>query len=473
MARPTKTSRPKTAAKANPMWGGRFGVAPDAIMQKINASIDVDRRLYAEDIAGSTAHAKMLARTKILKAKDVAAIVRGLEEVRREIEQGEFLFKTELEDIHMNVEARLADLIGDPAKRLHVARSRNDQVALDFKMWVRAACDRAEAALREFQRALIDKAALHAGTVMPGFTHLQPAQPVTFGHHLMAYVEMAGRDRARFADARRRMNECPLGAAALAGTSFPIDREFTARELGFERPTANSLDSVADRDFALEFLAAAAIAALHLSRLAEEIVFWTGPQFGFAHLSDAWTTGSSIMPQKRNPDAAELVRASTGRLLGSFIGLATVMKGLPLTYSKDMQEDKARCFAAADALMLGIGAMTGMIDDISVDAARMKATASAGFTTATDLADWLVRVLGMPFREAHHATGRIVRRAEEKGCDIADLSLADMQAIEPRIDKSVFEVLGVENSVASRTSFGGTAPANVKKAVAAARRRFL
>jgi argininosuccinate lyase len=455
------------------MWGGRFGVAPDAIMQKINASIDVDRRLYAEDIAGSTAHAKMLARTKILKAKDVAAIVRGLEEVRREIEQGEFLFKTELEDIHMNVESRLADLIGEPAKRLHVARSRNDQVALDFKMWVRGACDRTEAALREFQRALIDKAALHAGTVMPGFTHLQPAQPVTFGHHLMAYVEMAGRDRARFADARRRMNECPLGAAALAGTSFPIDRDFTARELGFERPTANSLDSVADRDFALEFLAASTIAALHLSRLAEEIVFWTGPQFGFARLSDAWTTGSSIMPQKRNPDAAELVRASTGRLLGAFVGLATVMKGLPLTYSKDMQEDKARCFAAADALMLGIGAMTGMIDDIAVDAARMKATASAGFTTATDLADWLVRVLGMPFREAHHATGRIVRRAEEKGCDIADLSLADMQAIEPRIDKSVFKVLGVENSVASRTSFGGTAPANVKKAVVAARRRFL
>jgi argininosuccinate lyase len=455
------------------MWGGRFGVAPDAIMQRINASIDVDRRLYAEDIAGSTAHAKMLAHAKILKAKDVAAIVRGLEEVRREIEQGEFVFKTELEDIHMNVEARLADLIGEPAKRLHVARSRNDQVALDFKMWVRAACDRAEAALREFQRALIDKAAVHAGTVMPGFTHLQPAQPVTFGHHLMAYVEMAGRDRARFADARRRMNECPLGAAALAGTSFPIDRNFTARALGFERPTANSLDSVADRDFALEFLAAAAIAALHLSRLAEEIVFWTGPQFGFARLSDAWTTGSSIMPQKRNPDAAELVRASTGRLLGAFVGLATVMKGLPLTYSKDMQEDKARCFAAADALMLGIGAMTGMIDDISVDAARMKATASAGFTTATDLADWLVRVLGMPFREAHHATGRIVRRAEEKGCDIAELPLADMQAVEPRIDKSVFRVLGVENSVASRTSYGGTAPANVKKAVAAARRRFL
>jgi argininosuccinate lyase len=455
------------------MWGGRFGMAPDAIMQKINASIDVDKRLYAEDIAGSTAHAKMLARTKILSAKDVAAIVQGLDEVRREIEQGEFVFKTELEDIHMNVEARLAELIGEPAKRLHVARSRNDQVALDFKMWVRGACDRADAALRELQRALIDRAEQHAGAVMPGFTHLQPAQPVTFGHHLMAYVEMAGRDRARFADARRRMNESPLGAAALAGTSFPIDRDFTAKELGFDRPTANSLDSVADRDFALEFLAAAAIAAIHLSRLAEEIVFWTGPQFGFARLSDAWTTGSSIMPQKRNPDAAELVRASTGRLLGSFVGLATVMKGLPLTYSKDMQEDKARCFAAADALMLGIGAMTGMVDDIAIDEARMKAAAGAGFTTATDLADWLVRELGMPFREAHHATGRIVRMAEEKGCDISELALADMKLVEARIDKTVFSVLGVENSVASRRSFGGTAPANVKKAVAAARRRFM
>ena len=455
------------------MWGGRFGMAPDAIMQKINASIDVDKRLYAEDIAGSTAHAKMLARTKILSAKDVAAIVQGLDEVRREIEQGEFVFKTELEDIHMNVEARLAELIGEPAKRLHVARSRNDQVALDFKMWVRGACDRAGAALRELQRALIDRAEQHAGAVMPGFTHLQPAQPVTFGHHLMAYVEMAGRDRARFADARRRMNESPLGAAALAGTSFPIDRDFTAKELGFDRPTANSLDSVADRDFALEFLAAAAIAAIHLSRLAEEIVFWTGPQFGFARLSDAWTTGSSIMPQKRNPDAAELVRASTGRLLGSFVGLATVMKGLPLTYSKDMQEDKARCFAAADALMLGIGAMTGMVDDIAIDEARMKAAAGAGFTTATDLADWLVRELGMPFREAHHATGRIVRMAEEKGCDISELALADMKLVEARIDKTVFSVLGVENSVASRRSFGGTAPANVKKAVAAARRRFM
>jgi argininosuccinate lyase len=474
MARPTKPAAAKqNRAKANPMWGGRFGVAPDAIMQKINASIDVDKRLYAEDIAGSIAHARMLARRKILSAKDVAAIVRGLDGVRREIESGRFVFRAELEDIHMNVESRLAETIGEPAKRLHVARSRNDQVALDFRLWVRGACDRADAALREFQRALIDKAEKHAGAVMPGFTHLQPAQPVTFGHHLMAYVEMAGRDRGRFADARKRLNECPLGAAALAGTSFPIDRDFTARELGFDRPTANSLDSVSDRDFALEFLAAAAVAAIHLSRLAEEMVMWTGPQFGFVRLSDAWTTGSSIMPQKRNPDAAELVRATTGRMFGSLIGLATVMKGLPLTYSKDMQEDKARTFAAADALMLAVAAMTGMVDDLAIDEARMKEAAGAGFTTATDLADWLVRELAMPFREAHHATGRIVRRAEELGCDIAQVPLADMRAIEPRIGKAVYAVLGVENSVASRTSFGGTAPANVRKAAKAARRRFL
>ncbi len=473
MARRTKSATKNARPPANPMWGGRFGVAPDAIMQKINASIDVDKRLYAEDIAGSIAHARMLARQKILSAKDVAAIVKGLEAVRREIEGGSFVFRAELEDIHMNVESRLAELIGEPAKRLHVARSRNDQVALDFRLWVRGACDRADAALREFQRALIDRAEKHAGAVMPGFTHLQPAQPVTFGHHLMAYVEMAGRDRARFADARHRLNECPLGAAALAGTSFPIDRHSTARELGFAGPTANSLDSVADRDFALEFLAAAAIASIHLSRLAEELVMWTGPQFGFARLSDAWTTGSSIMPQKRNPDAAELVRATTGRMFGSLIGLATVMKGLPLTYSKDMQEDKARTFAAADALMLSIAAMTGMIDDLSIDAARMKEAAGAGFTTATDLADWLVRELAMPFREAHHVTGRIVRRAEEKGCDISALPLSDMRAIEPRIDKSVFAVLGVENSVASRTSFGGTAPPNVRRAAKAARKKFL
>ncbi len=474
MARPTKSAPQKRKkAAANPMWGGRFGVAPDAIMQKINASIDVDRRLYAEDIAGSIAHARMLAANGILSARDAAAIVKGLEAVRREIEGGSFVFRTELEDIHMNVEARLAELIGEPAKRLHVARSRNDQVALDFRLWVRGACDRADAALREFQRALIDRAEKHAGTVMPGFTHLQPAQPVTFGHHLMAYVEMAGRDRQRFADARKRLNECPLGAAALAGTSFPIDRVATARALGFERPTANSLDSVSDRDFALEFLSAASIAAIHLSRLAEEFVIWTGPQFGFVRLSDAWSTGSSIMPQKRNPDAAELVRATTGRLFGSLIGLATVMKGLPLAYSKDMQEDKARTFAAADALMLAVAAMTGMVDDLSVDEARMKAAAGAGFTTATDLADWLVRELGMPFREAHHVTGRIVRRAEEKGCDISELPLSDMRAIEPRIAKSVYAVLGVENSVASRTSFGGTAPANVRRAVRAARAKFL
>ncbi|MBL8653130.1 MAG: argininosuccinate lyase [Alphaproteobacteria bacterium] len=455
------------------MWGGRFGVAPDAIMQKINASIDVDKRLYAEDIAGSKAHARMLAKAKILTAKDAAKIVEGLDKVRVEIETGRFTFKTELEDIHMNVESRLAEIIGEPAKRLHTGRSRNDQVATDFRLWVRGACDRAELALREFQRALLDKAQAHAGTIMPGFTHLQPAQPVTFGHHLMAYVEMAGRDRGRFADARRRMNESPLGAAALAGTSFPIDRHFTAEALGFDRPTANSLDSVSDRDFALEFLSAAAIASMHLSRLAEELVIWCGPQFGFVRLSDAWSTGSSIMPQKRNPDAAELVRATSGRMIGSLIGLFTVMKGLPLTYSKDMQEDKARSFAAADALMLSIAAMTGMIDDLAINEARMKASASAGYTTATDLADWLVRELGMPFREAHHVTGRIVRRAEELGIDISELALADMQAVEKRIDKRVFKVLGVENSVASRTSFGGTAPANVRKAVTAARKRYL
>ncbi len=455
------------------MWGGRFGVAPDAIMQKINASIDVDKRLYAEDIAGSKAHARMLAKAKILTAKDAAKIVEGLDKVRVEIESGRFTFRTELEDIHMNVESRLAELIGEPAKRLHTGRSRNDQVATDFRLWVRGACDRAELALREFQRALLDKAQTHAGTIMPGFTHLQPAQPVTFGHHLMAYVEMAGRDRGRFADARRRMNESPLGAAALAGTSFPIDRHFTAEALGFDRPTANSLDSVSDRDFALEFLSAAAIASMHLSRLAEELVIWCGPQFGFVRLSDAWSTGSSIMPQKRNPDAAELVRATSGRMIGSLIGLFTVMKGLPLTYSKDMQEDKARSFAAADALMLSIAAMTGMIDDLTVNEARMKASASAGYTTATDLADWLVRELGMPFREAHHVTGRIVRRAEELGIDISELPLADMQAVEKRIEKRVFKVLGVENSVASRTSFGGTAPANVRKAVAASRKRYL
>jgi argininosuccinate lyase len=455
------------------MWGGRFGVAPDAIMQKINASIDVDKRLYAEDIAGSKAHARMLAKAKILTAKDAAKIVEGLDKVRVEIETGRFTFKTELEDIHMNVESRLAEIIGEPAKRLHTGRSRNDQVATDFRLWVRGACDRAELALREFQRALLDKAQAHAGTIMPGFTHLQPAQPVTFGHHLMAYVEMAGRDRGRFVDARRRMNESPLGAAALAGTSFPIDRHFTAEALGFDRPTANSLDSVSDRDFALEFLAAAAITSMHLSRLAEELVIWCGPQFGFVRLSDAWSTGSSIMPQKRNPDAAELVRATSGRMIGSLIGLFTVMKGLPLTYSKDMQEDKARSFAAADALMLSIAAMTGMIDDLTVNEARMKASASAGYTTATDLADWLVRELGMPFREAHHVTGRIVRRAEELGIDISELPLADMQAVEKRIDKRVFKVLGVENSVASRTSFGGTAPANVRKAVTASRKRYL
>jgi argininosuccinate lyase len=455
------------------MWGGRFAAGPSAVMERINASIDVDRRLYAQDIQGSLAHADMLVKRKILSAKDGAAIRRGLRRILAEIESGRFRFQTALEDIHMNIEARLAELIGPAAGRLHTARSRNDQVATDFRLWVRDAIDGLDRRLRDLQRALIDKAERHAASVMPGFTHLQPAQPVTFGHHLLAYVEMVGRDRGRLADARRRLNESPLGAAALAGTSFPIDRQMTAKALGFDQPMANSLDAVSARDFALEFLAAAAIAAVHLSRLAEELVLWTTPQFGFVKLSDSYTTGSSIMPQKRNPDAAELVRAKTGRLLGSLVGLAVVMKGLPLAYSKDMQEDKERVFAAADALDLSLAAMTGMITDLEVNTDAMRAAAAAGFSTATDLADWLVRELGLPFREAHHVTGRIVRRAEEKGCALDALPLADMQAIEPRIDRRAQAVLAVERSVASRACFGGTAPVNVRQAAREARRRYL
>jgi argininosuccinate lyase len=455
------------------MWGGRFAAGPSAVMERINASIDVDRRLYAQDIQGSLAHADMLVRRKILSAKDGAAIRRGLRRILAEIESGRFRFQAALEDIHMNIEARLAELIGPAAGRLHTARSRNDQVATDFRLWVRDAIDGLDRRLRDLQRALIDKAERHAASVMPGFTHLQPAQPVTFGHHLLAYVEMVGRDRSRLADARRRANESPLGAAALAGTSFPIDRQMTAKALGFDRPMANSLDAVSARDFALELLAAAAIAAVHLSRLAEELVLWTTPQFGFVKLSDSYTTGSSIMPQKRNPDAAELVRAKTGRLLGSLVGLSVVMKGLPLAYSKDMQEDKERVFAAVDALDLSLAAMTGMITDLEVNTDAMRAAAAAGYSTATDLADWLVRELGLPFREAHHVTGRIVRRAEEKGCALDALPLADMQAIEPRIDRRAQAVLAVERSVASRACFGGTAPANVRRAAREARRRYL
>ena len=466
--------RKKTkSSSANLMWGGRFAAGPDALMEAINASIRFDRRLYAQDIAGSKAHAAMLAARGIIGKQDNAAIQRGLDTILHEIESGKFRFKTALEDIHMNVEARLAELIGEPAGRLHTARSRNDQVATDMRLWVRDAIDQAEAALRALQAALLAQAERHADAVMPGFTHLQPAQPVTFGHHLLAYVEMFGRDRGRFADARKRVNESPLGAAALAGTSFRIDRDATAKALGFERPMANSLDAVSARDFALEFLAAAAIAATHLSRLAEELVLWSTPQFGFVRLSDAFSTGSSIMPQKRNPDAAELVRAKLGRILGAFTGLAVVMKGLPLAYSKDMQEDKEGLFDAADTLALAVAAMTGMVKDMKVDAQRMRAAAAVGFATATDLADWLVQNLDMPFRQAHHVVGRLVKMAEAKGCDLSGLGLPEMQTVEPRLTRTVSRALGLDYSVSSRKSFGGTAPANVRRAIAQARERFL
>ncbi|MBV8534695.1 MAG: argininosuccinate lyase [Alphaproteobacteria bacterium] len=455
------------------MWGGRFAAGPAGALAAINASIDVDKRLYAQDIRASLAHADMLVHRKIISPKDGAAIRRGLARVLGEMEAGTFRFQAALEDIHMNVEARLAELIGPAAGRLHTARSRNDQVATDFRLWVRDAIDALDGQLKDLQRALIGRAEQHAATIMPGFTHLQPAQPVTFGHHLLAYVEMFGRDRGRLADCRKRTNESPLGAAALAGTSFPIDRNSTAAALGFDRPMANSLDAVSARDFALEFLAAAALAGVHLSRLAEELVLWTSAQFGFVRLSDKFTTGSSIMPQKRNPDAAELVRAKAGRLLGSLVGLSVVMKGLPLAYSKDMQEDKERVFAAADALELSLAATTGMIDDLAVDAAAMRAAAARGFSTATDLADWLVRAKGLAFREAHHVTGRAVRLAESKNCGLAELSLADLRVIDPRIDRGVYSVLAVERSVASRKSLGGTAPDNVRRAARAARRRFL
>jgi argininosuccinate lyase len=447
---------------SNAMWGGRFAAGPDAVMEAINASIGFDQRLAAQDIAGSRAHAAMLAATDIITSKDAEAIREGLLTVLSEIEEGRFAFSTALEDIHMNVEARLREIIGEPAGRLHTARSRNDQVATDFRLWVRDQCDAAGDAIAALQRVLVTQAEAGADWVMPGFTHLQVAQPVTWGHHMLAYVEMLARDRSRFGDARRRMNECPLGAAALAGTSFPIDREMTAAALGFDRPMANSLDAVSDRDFALDFLAAAAVCALHLSRLAEELVIWSTAQFRFVRLSDRWSTGSSIMPQKRNPDAAELIRAKTGRILGAGIALMTVMKGLPLAYSKDMQEDKEQVFDAADSLMLALAAMTGMVSDMTADRDTLRAAAGAGFSTATDLADWLVRRLGLPFREAHHVTGALVALAEGGGRDLSGLTLAEMQAVHPGITAEVQTVLGVDNSVQSRTSYGGTAPAQVR-----------
>ena len=448
---------------SNKMWGGRFASPPAEIMEEINASIDFDRKLAAQDIAGSLAHVAMLAAQGIVAKSDAEAIAAGLNQVKGEIEAGAFTYSRALEDIHMNVEKRLADIVGPAAGRLHTARSRNDQVALDLKLWVRDTIDALDAQFAALQRALAERALECAAMPRPGFTHLQSAQPVTFGHHLLAYVEMLARDRGRFADARTRLNESPLGAAALAGTSFPIDRHMTAKALGFDRPTANSIDSVADRDFALETLAATAIAAVHVSRLAEEIVLWTTPQFGFVRLSDAFSTGSSIMPQKRNPDAAELARGKSGRVFGALIGLLTVMKGLPLAYAKDMQEDKEGVFDALQTLSLCLAAMAGMIRDLTPDAKRMKAAAGAGYSTATDLADWLVGALGLPFREAHHVTGRIVALAAARGVGLEKLTLGEMQSIESRITDTVFAVLGVERSVRSRTSFGGTAPANVKK----------
>jgi argininosuccinate lyase len=451
---------------ANPQWGGRFAAGPSAVMQAINNSIGFDHKLWRQDIRGSLAHAAMLARIGIISAEDEQSIRDGLGAIAHEIETGRFPFDAALEDIHMNIEARLTDRIGEAGRRLHTARSRNDQVAVDFRLWVRDASDGLAAQITDVMRALADRAATYAADPMPGFTHLQTAQPVTYGHHLLAYVEMLDRDRGRLADCRRRLNECPLGSAALAGTSFPIDRAMTAQALGFDRPTGNSLDAVSDRDFALEFLSAAAISAMHLSRFAEEIVVWYSAPWRFIRLSDAFTTGSSIMPQKRNPDAAELVRAKTGRVTGALVALLTVMKGLPLAYAKDMQEDKEPVFDAAEAWALSLAAIAGMVRDMTPDLARMRELAGSGFATATDLADWLVRVLKLPFRDAHHITGRLVAVAEAKGVELSGLTLAEMQIVEPRITEAVFSVLAVDASVASRTSQGGTAPANVKREAA-------
>ncbi|MEM9139353.1 MAG: argininosuccinate lyase [Pseudomonadota bacterium] len=451
---------------ANTMWGGRFAAGPAAVMEAINASIDFDQRMWAEDVEGSRAHAAMLARAGVINQEDQAAIDRGLDQVSDEIAGGTFAFDAALEDIHMNIEARLRALVGDAGARLHTGRSRNDQAAVDIRLWVRARCDEIDAALTRLIQAFVAQADAGADMVMPGFTHLQTAQPVTWGHHMLAYAEMFDRDRGRFRDARARMNESPLGAAALAGTSFPIDREMTARALGFEKPMANSIDAVSDKDFALEFMAAASLSAMHLSRFAEELVVWSSAQFRFVRLSDAFTTGSSIMPQKKNPDAAELVRGKIGRIVGHFVGLTTVMKGLGLAYAKDMQEDKEAIFDSADTIQLMLAAMEGMVRDMAPNAGALREAAGHGFSTATDLADWLVRVLNMPFRDAHHVTGALVKIAEDQGKDLSDLTLAEMQSVEPRITDDVFTVLSVDASVASRTSYGGTAPVRVREQIA-------
>ena len=457
---------------SNQMWGGRFAAGPSAIMEAINASISFDRKLYAQDIRGSLAHARMLAQTGIISADDQNKIADGLNTILSEIEAGKFTFRPELEDIHMNVEARLAELIGTAAGRLHTARSRNDQVALDFRLWVKDALERTAGAISMLIETLLTRADEHASSVMPGFTHLQSAQPVTFGHHLMAYVEMFGRDLWRVRDAIDRLDESPLGAAALAGTSFPIDRSMTAKELGFREPTRNSIDTVSDRDFALEFMSVAAICGTHLSRMAEEIVIWSTPQFGFVRLSDSFSTGSSIMPQKKNPDAAELIRAKTGRINGDLVALLTVMKGLPLAYSKDMQEDKEAVFDASETLDLMLAAMAGMVGDMEVNKQAMKKAAGAGFATATDLADWLVRVAGLPFREAHHVSGRAVALAEQTRRSLDRLTLDEYREINPAITDEVFSVLTVASSVKSRTSYGGTAPSEVKRQIRYWRKRL-
>ncbi|QHI95656.1 argininosuccinate lyase [Aristophania vespae] len=451
-----------TSQMANPQWGGRFSGGPAAIMGEINASIAFDKQLWRQDIQGSLAHAAMLCKVGLLTKEEENDIRKGLGEIAADIEAGRFEFSEALEDIHMNIESRLSDKIGEAGKRLHTARSRNDQVATDFRLWVREAIDGIIEQTKSLMLCLARQALAYHNVPMPGFTHLQVAQPVTFGHHLLAYVEMLKRDVSRLEDTRKRLNECPLGSAALAGTSFPIDRHMTAELLGFDRPTANSLDAVSDRDFALEFLSALSIQAMHLSRLAEEIVQWASAAFNFISLSDGFTTGSSIMPQKRNPDAAELVRAKIGRITGDFIGLLTVMKGLPLAYAKDTQEDKEPVFDATRAMTLSLAAMEGMIRDLKPHEQRMRELAGAGFSTATDLADWLVRELRLPFRTAHHITGKLVSLAEAKNCDLADLSLEEMQTVEPHINETVFSVLTVEASLSSRTSVGGTAPQNVK-----------
>jgi argininosuccinate lyase len=453
----------KVETMTNTIWGGRFAASPADIMVEINSSVGFDRRLYLHDIKASIAHARMLADCAIISETDAAEIIRGLNQVQSEIDNGSFTFSRTLEDVHMNIESRLREIVGEPAGRLHTARSRNDQVAVDFRLYVRDGVDQIDGLLLGLQRALARKALAHAKTIMPGFTHLQPAQPVTFGHHCLAYVEMLARDRSRFADARRRMNESPLGAVALAGTSFPIDRDATAKALGFAGPMRNSLDAVSDRDFAVEALSAAALCAIHLSRLAEEIVLWCAPQFGFIRLSDKFTTGSSIMPQKRNPDAAELVRAKAGRILGHLTSLLMVMKGLPLAYSKDMQEDKEPVFDGLDTLSLSIAAMTGMVEDLEPDRDAMRKAAASGFATATDLADWLVRKLNLPFREAHHVVGKLVALAESRDRDLRDLGLAEMRKVHPGIDEEALAVLSVESSVASRRSLAGTAPENVER----------